>query len=157
MPCADELFRHPARFATSLSTDWTCLTAGFRISRGAITALRVKNCLSSARTTKPASDRPICSSEVSYRPRARIPRIGRSQLMPRPTLCAPSRFSAKLTASAGAPCRWTVSVEGDQGQQATLCHWDEGGAGWSRQPWEVVDRQRLAGHCRQLSRPRHRK
>jgi hypothetical protein len=46
-------------FVTSLSTDWTFLTAGFRISRGAITALRVKNCLSSARTTrKDPKDRP---------------------------------------------------------------------------------------------------
>jgi hypothetical protein len=50
---------HPAPFVTSLSTDWTFLTAGFRISRGAITALRVKNCLSSARTTrKDPKDRP---------------------------------------------------------------------------------------------------
>jgi hypothetical protein len=32
-------------FVTSLSTDWTFLTAGFRISRGAITALRVKELL----------------------------------------------------------------------------------------------------------------
>ena len=82
MLCADELFRHRGHSTTSLSTGWTCPTACFRIFRGAITALRARNCLSSAKTAchppKPRDRRAI----------ARTPQVGSHSVLeqgsPRP-------------------------------------------------------------------------